>query len=482
MPGAITRSVPQPRVQRRNHSSKSVPRSAFVAYRVSSAFVSVILAVLLAVVAATGWFESPCKPLLLLPLVLAAVRFGIVGAISAYLVILAVLIVGTLIVQATFTGSAVLIEGFTALAVALLVGYYAERSAHAARTAEVRARRTEQQMTEIQWYNDTTAMMESLHDLEPMLAVVLIRLNELIPCDFALVYFRHEDSAAFHLSQAMGLPVAVEPLHQIVVPEAFVTRSGFDAQMVADTERCDPALEYLKEINPQARSLMIAPLRSVNDLFGVLIIGSHRPEAYSENHRKQFTRLARHMVYPLQRVRLHAMASTDVMTGLYNHRAFRKRLQSEIERTQRYNRPLSLLLLDIDHFKAVNDHHGHLVGDTVLAHLGRHIQKLVRTTDYPARYGGEEIAILCPETEAQEAYQLAERIRLSIAEKPFVVGLEKMIPITVSIGVASLPQDADDERTLVQITDAALYSAKAKGRNRTCYAQETDLSSLLTLL
>ncbi len=161
---------------------------------------------------------------------------------------------------------------------------------------------------------------------------------------------------------------------------------------------------------------------------------------------------------------LAELATHDGLTGLYNHRTFYALLADELARAQRFSRPLSLLMLDIDHFKRVNDTHGHLAGDAVLKALGKLLHREVRGIDRVCRYGGEEITVILPETDIDAAAHVAERLRAAVEAQPFDANSEP-IRLTVSIGVASFPAHADSAETLVAAADAALYAAKRGGRN-----------------
>lgn len=163
---------------------------------------------------------------------------------------------------------------------------------------------------------------------------------------------------------------------------------------------------------------------------------------------------------------LDELASHDGLTGLYNHRMFFTLLTEELVRAHRFNRPVSLLMLDIDHFKGVNDTYGHLAGDTVLKELSDLMGRQVRAVDRVCRYGGEEISVILPETEADTAVDTAERLRVSIEQQPFDIAADAPLWITVSIGVASSPADTNSVQALVSAADAAMFSAKKRGRNR----------------
>ena len=162
---------------------------------------------------------------------------------------------------------------------------------------------------------------------------------------------------------------------------------------------------------------------------------------------------------------LQQLVRFDELTGLYNRRYLLERLTQEIQRARRYRSPLSLLMLDVDHFKRINDTHGHIVGDTVLAAIAAELQRALRATDIPARYGGEELCIVLPETQLDGAYLLAERLRHQIAALTFTNTGGQTFLVTCSIGAAMLPDRAADSRAFLALADGALYQAKAHGRN-----------------
>ena len=163
---------------------------------------------------------------------------------------------------------------------------------------------------------------------------------------------------------------------------------------------------------------------------------------------------------------LEKLALTDALTGLANRRAFQEALEAEVARVDRHGRPASLLFLDLDHFKAVNDTHGHAVGDEVLEGFAQVLKQGCRKGDLGARIGGEEFAVLLPATARVPASLMAERVRRVVEARP--LGRTVRVPVTVSIGLATtedLPQPPSAEE-LLRRADAALYRAKAEGRNR----------------
>lgn len=157
---------------------------------------------------------------------------------------------------------------------------------------------------------------------------------------------------------------------------------------------------------------------------------------------------------------------TDHLTGIFNRRYLEQRISEEVTRALRYDNDLSLMFIDVDHFKQVNDRHGHPVGDTVLRNLAALIASGLRESDMAARYGGEEICVLVPHTSLSNAASLAERLRSAVEETPMAATESGDLHITVSIGVATLDAETVDTRTFLQHADKALYMAKQKGRNQ----------------
>jgi diguanylate cyclase (GGDEF)-like protein len=170
-----------------------------------------------------------------------------------------------------------------------------------------------------------------------------------------------------------------------------------------------------------------------------------------------------------QRRELERLATTDVLTGVFNRRVLLERLELELRRCRRYGSRLCVLLLDVDHFKRVNDAHGHLAGDGVLVALGQILRTRVRGTDMAGRYGGEEFCVLLPETDLEHGRELAERLRQHVAAEVFTAGATPF-RVTCSVGVAQFTDAREKVADLLQAADEALYRAKALGRDRVCVA------------
>src|SRR6267143_1933122 len=216
-------------------------------------------------------------------------------------------------------------------------------------------------------------------------------------------------------------------------------------------------------------ALKIFPLKAGASVVGTLVCGSRDAGALPEPAQKELAMLALQAAEALLRTRLYEqaerLATTDGLTGLLNRRTFNAQLQGRLREAQRYSRPLSLLLLDVDHFKKVNDTFGHPAGDAVLKGIAAVAQRQARETDIVARYGGEEMALILPETDAAGAHAIAERIRKAVGATSHPTE-QGAIQVTVSIGLATSPCPGDSAEAVLEAADKALYRAKQGGRNR----------------
>jgi diguanylate cyclase (GGDEF)-like protein len=212
-----------------------------------------------------------------------------------------------------------------------------------------------------------------------------------------------------------------------------------------------------------------------SEVLGVISV-ARSDGAFEDGERQLFAYLARQAGISVENVGLHEQvqrqAVTDELTGLFNHRRFVEALELEAERARRFDQPVGLVMVDLDDFKAVNDTYGHQQGDEVLRQVAGLMRSYSREIDAPARYGGEELAIVLPQTDLNGATRLAERLRAGIEALaiPRLSGGGSM-RVTASIGVASLPESGGDVERLIAAADAALYEAKRGGKNKTVQAR-----------
>ncbi len=228
----------------------------------------------------------------------------------------------------------------------------------------------------------------------------------------------------------------------------------------------------------RSKSLLSVPLKTRGQVLGVININNdHTPRVFTEQDQELLMLFANQAAIALENARLYGelekLAITDGLTGLANHRTFQERLVREISRAERFQQELSLIILDIDHFKQVNDRYGHQVGDQVLRSVGNTLQDQLRKMDFVARYGGEEFAVIMPQTRKSEAIRIAERLRESTAQGRFLKA-EPDRSITISLGIAEYPSDATEPSVLVEKADRALYISKEQGRDRVTAAGEQN--------
>ncbi len=206
------------------------------------------------------------------------------------------------------------------------------------------------------------------------------------------------------------------------------------------------------------------------------VLNAHKPEPgqFFESDQRLFAAVAEHVAVAIENALVFKktveLSNRDELTGLYNRRYFFEYFEKEVERAIRYGRALSLLMIDIDHFKNYNDSQGHIAGDALLKYLAEVMEINLRKADVLARYGGEEFLAILPETEKHDALIAGEKLREAIEEYDFHSEIADLGPgkITITIGISGFPADAKDAVSLLDLADKALYFGKAQGRNQVC--------------
>jgi len=221
---------------------------------------------------------------------------------------------------------------------------------------------------------------------------------------------------------------------------------------------------------PTADTAVAIPLRRGNHAIGVLALYGRGPdESFSQDDVHLLNSLVRQAETAIENTFLYEEATrlsiTDGLTGLWNRRLFDLRINEELQRAIRFQEPFGLLLVDLDHFKSVNDRYGHQAGDAVLVELARRLTDATREVDVVTRFGGEEFALILPKTPVPGTMRLASKVREVVADEPFAAG-NALIPVTVSVGAAAYPDHGLSGTDLLAAADGALYRAKANGRDR----------------
>ena len=245
-------------------------------------------------------------------------------------------------------------------------------------------------------------------------------------------------------------------------------------EVIAQVEGEVVASGRAREVTTEAGGALGHPLRGASDEVEGVVSVWRRERPFSQAERELFHYLAAQAGVSIENVELHEtvqlQAVTDELTGLSNHRRFQEALASELERARRFETGVGLVMLDVDNFKQVNDTYGHQIGDLVLQEVARVLRNESREVDEPARYGGEELAVVLPGADLEGAYNLAERVRAGI-EALDIPADGGRLRITASFGAAALPESASDQGSLIAAADGALYAAKRAGKNRTVRAE-----------
>ncbi len=316
---------------------------------------------------------------------------------------------------------------------------------------------------------ETSRLLGELHDDQGITRDVLNIVESILGFEMCSIQLCAPDSTYLYergrLQESRRL---TSGLREIIAAEGLVgevVRSG-RARRIVDLQQFP---EYIPTIS-DAQSALIVPMISHGRVIGVLQAEASRLNRFSETDQKVAAILAGSAAMAYENSRLHAelekMVIIDELTGVYNYRFFSERLNDEIKRATRYHQPLSLIMVDLDWFKRINDNYGHEAGNMLLRGVVRVLAANIRDTDVLARYGGEEFIIILPQTDNDDARIIAERIRAEIESSTFGDGAKfPRLRVTVSVGITTYPDNGRSEDELVQLVDQAMYLAKGSGKN-----------------
>jgi diguanylate cyclase (GGDEF)-like protein len=318
---------------------------------------------------------------------------------------------------------------------------------------------------------DTAAVLNSTLQLEEVLDRILTNIGRVVPHD-AVNIMLLEDGVT-RMARAQGY--TERGLQDRIMEQRLVVKDVPNLKTMVETGQplVLPDLRAYKGWvdRPESRwvrSYAGAPIRSRGETIGFLHLESTTVNFFTPTHAEHLQAFADQAAIALENARLYAevqqLALTDGLTGLYNRRAFLEAGRREVEIALRLGRPLSAIMIDIDHFKQVNDSYGHLAGDLVLVALVNTIRESVRSIDVLARYGGDEFVVLLIESDYTTASQVAERVRHSLAGAQILTE-QGAVQITISCGVSTLELIADNLDLLIDRADQALYASKQSGRN-----------------
>ena len=291
--------------------------------------------------------------------------------------------------------------------------------------------------------------------------------------------FLRGDAREVERRTTRGSSPRIEPVQRAIVPRGYglagwVMQNRRPLLLTDVPAQCAAYVTNPEEI-PRCASWLGVPLIIYDEVIGVMAVESDAGHAYNADHLRVLTIIADHAAVALENARLYELATVDGLTGLFVRRYFDQRLTEEWRRAIRYGQEFALAILDLDHFKKLNDTYGHQAGDQVLRGAASILRDSMRGADLAGRYGGEEFAFILPRTTVGEARVMAERIRKDI-EAMYIEVNGEGLQVTCSIGVAGYPEcRAEDSAALLAFADQALYDAKAQGRNRVVAAPHTEL-------
>jgi len=315
---------------------------------------------------------------------------------------------------------------------------------------------------------ELSRMISASLDLEQLLTTTIKTVVEKTQVEAYCLFLYDDESKRLHVRTSGGAGTEVlKDLH--LAPGEGLAGRVFERRMPElVTDISEPAWP---DVPAGVRSLLSTPLTIKEHSVGVMTLMSGRPTAFTERDLVFFSAVANQLGIAVENARLYhrtkELSYRDSLTGLFNRRYFEETLTQEIRRAERYKMPLTLIMVDIDHFKRYNDTHGHPQGDEVLKEVSSILLKSTRQVDVVARYGGEEIVLILPLTPKDPALLVAEKLRRAVEEAP--VPGEHILParrLTISLGVATYPADATTATGLVLAADRALYQAKQAGRNK----------------
>lgn len=340
--------------------------------------------------------------------------------------------------------------------------------------------------------HEMSQVLSSSLDIAEVLDQLTARIKSVVPYDFCAFLFYDEQAREAVISAVRGYDSRFVntrfPLDQSAI--LMNMRKQWEDRRISihhDRDLGDRGREIgmfpVKELQHPIKSLYGRPLVARGKFIGAVFLSSIRTNAFTEYHLNFMDTLLNHASMVVDNSMLHKrirdMAHTDGLTGLLNHRTFMEKLEAEFKRLDREYRHFSLLLLDIDWFKKVNDEYGHPVGDVALRTVAGVIRDMARSIDFVARYGGEEFAVGMVGADSEGAKIMAERIRKAVENKTISAG-SISLKLTVSIGVASYFRGCDKKETLIAQADQALYQAKHAGRNRVCLARDVKDAGMST--
>ena len=344
------------------------------------------------------------------------------------------------------------------------------------------ARRADRRsLSEVTALYDLSRLMESASDIEQIYKAVIAQVAKIVPCENSALFLLDRPNKKLECRAARGR--AVNLLEHFAFEKGKGV-SGWVASrgkpiVINDMDRAPNVLNS-DSLPSRIRSFAAMPMRVNNAVIGVLHLSDSEPNAFSPDDIRLLSLIAGQAAVTIERAaehqQLETLAITDGLTRAYNHRYFQMRLEDELRRCKRYRLPISLLIIDADHFKDINDRYGHASGDAVLRDMGTLLRQCMRDTEIVARLGGEEFGVMLPQTDEIQARIAAERLRAAVEAHDFRAVDGQPIHVTISVGISGFPPSAATRADLMEQADRAMYAAKRGGRNRVVSAEPPTLA------
>jgi len=426
----------------------------------------------------TGGLHSPLYPLYYLPILQASIRLSLRDAIGASLLAIGLYFVlgftegleANIPVRST---TRIVAFGFSATLVGLFLSL-AMRETREHRRATLRAT---QLLTKMRGLVDVAAALSSTLELNEILGLIVQKAPAVMNAEAASIVLADEAAGVLRFRAASG------PRAHLLAGRQMPLGSGLagwviehDETVIVDTPETDPRFykEILQEIEYPVRSLIVTPIRSAGKPIGcVEVLNKTGEQSFDDDDRRVLEAFSVHAALAIENAGQYETtkteAITDPLTGLCNRRELEQRMAAELNHAVRYGGPVSVVMMDLDHFKRINDTYGHQAGDKVLREVAKLLRRLSRSSDVVARYGGEEFVMVLPHTGKQQAVEAAQRLRQAVESlRVWWAGVPEPLTITISCGVTSVRLGEDNAASVLARADRRLYQAKAEGRNRVC--------------
>jgi diguanylate cyclase (GGDEF)-like protein len=346
--------------------------------------------------------------------------------------------------------------------------------------AQYLLRELKRTVDELAAFNEIGKLLTSTLDIREVLATIMKKVSELLrPENWSLLLI-DEQRGDLYFEIAVG--EGSERIRDLRVQfgegiAGWVAREG--QPLVVSEVQADPRFSPRFDLAAgfQTKAVLAVPLRFKGRTLGVIeVINGNEGQGFSDDDVRTLASIADYAAIALENARnfqrIEELTVLDDHTGLYNSRHLYRQLEIEIVRARRFGHRLSLVFLDLDRFKAVNDTYGHQHGSALLREVGTILLSTQRSVDVAVRYGGDEFVVLWPETDRAQARQAAERLRQAVVENSFLVGRGLSVRITASFGIATFPDDASTGDELMRQADLAMYRVKERGRDGVRQANE----------